>query len=138
MRKIICFFLLTLIFLVITGCGTQGESEEPSTSDASELKMLNVEIQLPEEIQVNKEVLLKAAVTLDEEKVTDADNVKFEIWKEGSAEENHEEIEGAHEKDGIYSISKTFQEKGTYYVIAHVTARGMHNMPKEEFTVTAK
>ncbi|WP_276399872.1 hypothetical protein [Halalkalibacterium halodurans] len=39
-------------------------------------------------------------------------------------------------KEEIYYVDKTFPEPGHYYVIAHVTARGMHNMSKIEIEVS--
>ena len=46
-----------------------------------------------------------------------------------------EMIKATHEKDGVYSIRKTFKEAGIYYVQTHVTARDMHVMPKKQFLV---
>ena len=59
--------------------------------------------------------------------------MKFEIWR--SQAEEHEKIIVEHDKNGIYRLNKSFEEEGTYYIIAHVTARSMHNMPKTEFVV---
>ncbi|GAA0480205.1 hypothetical protein GCM10008986_00890 [Salinibacillus aidingensis] len=136
MKKIILFSSFFLLILFFTGCGTQEEKGTKSKTDDEQLQMIDVSLQLPSSIQVNEEVPLKAAVTLGEEKVEDATYVKFEIWKKGSAEENHEKIKAEHKGDGVYSITKTFSESGTYNIIAHTQARGMHNMPKEEFTVS--
>ena len=36
------------------------------------------------------------------EKVTDADDVKFEIWKAG--DEKHEMLEGKHKGKGVYAV----------------------------------
>lgn len=47
----------------------------------------------------------------------------------------HEKVLGEHLGNGVYVVTTTFQEAGNYFVIAHVTARDMHNMPKMEFTV---
>ncbi len=57
----------------------------------------------------------------------------MEIWKEG--DEEHETIEAAHIKDGVYAINKTFSEKGIYNIIAHTSARDLHTMPKMQVTV---
>ncbi|MFB3161963.1 FixH family protein [Neobacillus sp. 179-J 1A1 HS] len=95
-----------------------------------------VVIELPKIIKVNKEVFIEAHVTQGNEKVEDAKKVEFEIWK--SDEETHEKVLCEHQGNGIYSISKNFSVEGDYFVIAHVTARDMHNMPKKEFTVTKK
>ena len=82
---------------------------------------------------VNEEVVNEALVTQGDEEVKDANEVKFEIWKSG--QEEHKKIIGKHQGNGIYSITKTFQEEGDYSIIAHVTARDMHNMPKKDIIV---
>ncbi|MCM3669002.1 FixH family protein [Mesobacillus maritimus] len=126
MKKV--FLLAFCILFVLTGC-----SEEEQPSEIPEL--LEVEIRTPETINVNEEVIIEALVTQGDEKVDDATTVEFEIWKSG--EEEHEKVEGENKGNGIYSITRTFQEEGEYSVISHVTARDMHNMPKKEFTVTS-
>ena len=78
-------------------------------------------------------MIIEAVVTQGKENVEDANKVEFEIRKSG--QETNEKIIGKHQGNGIYSINKTFQEAGDYSIIAHVTARDMHNMPKKEFTV---
>ncbi|WP_054949251.1 FixH family protein [Numidum massiliense] len=146
MKKIVALFAVCL--LVATGCaaGTddQAGSADDHASDAhadtgqddstpTALDPIEVAIDLPEKVAKGKATTIKATVTQAEEKVTDADEVLFEVWRDG--EDKHDKIEGKHTGDGVYAIDKTFEEKGTYYVIAHVTARGMHNMPKQPFTV---
>jgi hypothetical protein len=59
--------------------------------------------------------------------------VKFEIWR--AHDENHEKVEIKHAENGIYRLERTFEQEGTYYIISHVTARDMHNMPKKEFVI---
>jgi hypothetical protein len=125
-------FLTALVLIIIIGilssCAQKQKNEE-----AEELAFLDVKIQTEEKIEPNKETEIACLVTYGEEKVTDADEVKFEIWKNG--EENHEMLLGEHRGEGKYSVKKTFTEPGTYSVVAHVTARSMHNMPKKEITV---
>jgi hypothetical protein len=97
-------------------------------------KMLNVDLSItPEKGEVNQTVTFNAKVTQGKEKVNDADEVTFEIWR--SMDPNHEKIEIKQPEDGDYSLTKTFQQEGTYYIISHVTARGMHNMSKKEFII---
>jgi hypothetical protein len=130
MKKILLMF--AFFSLLLAACNNQ--TPEKKEGETEELQMIDVAIQLdPEKADPGQEVTIKAAVTQGNEKVEDADEVKFEIWKHGT--ENHEMVEGKHEGEGIYSIKKTFNEEGTYYVVAHVTARGMHNMPKKEFII---
>ncbi len=87
----------------------------------------------PETGQVNEPITFEAKVTQGKENVEDAKEVKFEIWR--AHDENHEKIEIEHAENGIYRLEKTFEQEGTYYIISHVTARDMHNMPKEEFII---
>lgn len=97
-------------------------------------KMLNVDLSIhPEKGKVNQPITFEAKVTQGSENVNDADEVIFEIWR--SKAEKHEKILVKHAKNGVYSLKKTFDQEGTYYIISHVTARGMHNMPEKEFVI---
>lgn len=119
--------------LIISGCGTNEEKQE-SNSEVEEFVPIAVDIVIhPSPIEVNKEVTFEAAVTQGDEKVEDASDVEFEIWKDN--EENHEKIKAEHQGDGIYSIKKSFADVGVYHVIAHVQARDLHTMPQRDFDV---
>lgn len=96
-------------------------------------EMVNVSLSVnPNPGQPNKPITFEAKVTQGKEKINDAD-VTFEIWR--SKDEKHVKISIKHAEDGVYRLEKSFQQEGTYYIISHVTARDMHNMPKKEFTV---
>ncbi len=126
MRKL-GLILLGLFVLLMVGCNNQGEQNE-------EVQFIEVDIQVPDKIEPNESVELGALVTLGDEKVEDAQEVKFEIWEQGQ-ETEHEMITGKHVGDGLYTITKTFEKDGVYYIVAHVTARDMHNMPRKEVVV---
>jgi tetrahydromethanopterin S-methyltransferase subunit B len=128
MKKIRLVLLSFLCVLVLAACTSQKDKEN------SIPKMLEVKLSItPEKGEANQPVTFNAMVTQGKEKINDADEVTFEIWR--SMDPNHEKIEVKKGKDGVYSLSKTFQQNGTYYVISHVTARGMHTMPKKEFVI---
>ncbi|GAM12394.1 FixH family protein [Mesobacillus selenatarsenatis] len=129
MKKILFFFII--ILFLITGCSSGPDPKEESLDNVPEL--LEVSIITPENIEANEEITIKAEVIQGEEKVIDADEVKFEIWKSG--QENHEMIPAQNEKDGTYSIKKSFSEGGKYFIVAHTTANRMHSMPKKEVIV---
>jgi ABC-type glycerol-3-phosphate transport system substrate-binding protein len=124
-------FIILGIFLLFTlaACNNEEASHELP-------ELVEVTIQLPDDMKVNEATSLSALVVQGEEKVNDAKDVTFEIWMEGMPEEDHEKIIATFEKDGIYSISYTFNEAGTYHAIAHINARDMHVMPKITFEVT--
>ena len=120
--------VITLSALFSAGCSPQQVEEEP--------QFLDVQLTIsPEKAGVNEEIIVEAKVTYGEEEVEDADEVKFEVWR--SQAEEHEKVIVEHSENGIYRLKKSFAEEGTYYVIAHVTARSMHYMPKKEFVVGA-
>jgi uncharacterized lipoprotein NlpE involved in copper resistance len=121
------FLILMISFaLVLIGCSNEKNDDEVR-------EMIEVDLQVPEKAEPNQEIEIYAKVTQGKEIVDDAYEVKFEIWKSG--DDNHEMIDSKHTKDGIYPITYQFKEEGLYYVVSHVTARGMHNMPKKEIIV---
>lgn len=129
MKKL--FLIITLLNLILIGCSASNEKDQ--TADDEMREMIEVDLQVPEKANSNEEVEIRAHVTQGEENVEDAYEVKFEIWKSG--EDHHDMIDSKHSKDGVYPITYTFKEDGIYYIISHVTARGMHNMPKKEIIV---
>jgi hypothetical protein len=128
MKKVIALIISVLLLGVAAACSNQ-------TDQANEAPpMLNVKLSVkPDKIKPNQPVTFEAKVTQGKERVNDADNVVFEIWR--AKAKQHEKIEIKHPKNGIYSLEKAFPVEGTYYIISHVTARNMHNMPKKEFIV---
>ncbi|MGG3564569.1 FixH family protein [Neobacillus rhizosphaerae] len=128
MKKFLLVFISILFLSLMASCSNQDEnhSEPP--------QMLDVDLTVnPEKGEINEPITFKAKVTQGKEKVNDADEVTFEIWR--SKDEKHEKVEIKNPKDGVYRLEKAFQQEGTYYIISHVTARDMHNMPKKEFIV---
>nr|WP_281419761.1 FixH family protein [Evansella tamaricis] len=96
---------------------------------------MDVELSMPEEGDPDTEIVIQALVTQGEEKVNDASEVIFEIWKQGQKEES--EFVDATEPigDGVYEITYIFTEEYIYFVQPHVTARGMHMMPVGEIII---
>lgn len=132
MKKL--FFSLLFLSLIVAGCGNSSNTDHHHTKEMPNTVPIEVEIEItPSTVTTQSPATITAIVTQDGETVDDASEVMFEIWLSG--QDDHEMIEGVHQGDGKYSIEKSFAEKGTYYVVAHVTARNMHNMPKKEFIV---
>lgn len=129
-RRKVGLYLFSLFLMgILAAC-----SEQEKVVEETEPAFLDVQISInPEQGKVSEPVTFQAKVTYGEKEVTDADSVEFEIWR--SQDEYHEKIEVEHGENGIYQLEKDFNEEGTYYIIAHVTAENMHNMPKEEFVI---
>ncbi|MCM3704928.1 MULTISPECIES: FixH family protein [Cytobacillus] len=127
MKKLMFIWLAIMIIFSLAACSNNNAAEE-------EPQFLDVKLSIkPEKAKVNEPVVFEAKVTYGDEEVTDADEVKFEIWKANA--EEHEKVLVEHAEYGIYRLEKSFKEEGTYYIYSHVTARRMHNMPKKEFVI---
>lgn len=90
----------------------------------------DVEILTPKEVSLNETIELAAHVEQGGQNVDDA-VVEFEVWESGKRDEG-QMINGKLEKDGVYKASTTFDHDGVYYMYAHTTANGVHNMPKQQ------
>ncbi|KOP83074.1 FixH family protein [Cytobacillus solani] len=126
MRKLLLLLVLLVIAVFTAACSSESKEEE--------LAILDVKLTInPEKAEINEPVVFEANVTYGEEEVTDAEEVKFEIWR--ANDENHEKVAVEHAENGIYRLEKSFTEEGTYYIYSHVTAKNMHSMPKKEFVI---
>ena len=136
--KIKRLIILALFVLVLAAC-SNGDQEETTDSsndanESEELTALEVEVDIPEQVEVGETVELKALVTYGEEDVTDAEEMNFEYSKKGD-QDNSETVETTNNGDGSYTVEVTFEEEGVYEMFAHTTAKGQHNMPQASITV---
>lgn len=127
MKKIVVLALIIMAFA--TGCSQ-------SNNESLEGLFPEVEIKMPEEVKVENPVTIQAIVTAGGEPVDDAEEVSLEIGMVEEADGSQEKTTVTSSGNGVYELEKTFERSGTYYVIAHTTALGMHTMPKKEFQVT--
>jgi len=125
-------WLITLVFIVTVFAACSNDSEEADESE--ELKMLDVEFELPGTADVGEAVELKATVTYGDDDVTDAEQMEFEYWKDGD-KDNSTFVDGENNEDGTYTAEVSFEEEGVYEIYAHTTAESLHTMPKKEIEV---
>ncbi|MFG6149782.1 FixH family protein [Halobacillus sp. B23F22_1] len=124
--------------ILLAACGTSQDNESASEED-TEIVQPEVEVVFEDEpLPISEETSIQAIVTADDEPIIDADYVEFEIWNEAEGEEESETIEAEHQEEGLYEIDYTFEESGTYQVIAHTQARDVHTMPQVEVQVGDK
>jgi ribosomal protein L21 len=112
------------LMAVMSGCSQQEAKTEP------EVKVVEVQILADEKAKINETIPIEAKVTYGDELVEDAE-VTFEIVNG----ENKERIQAKGKGEGIYHIDKTFEKEGTYEVIAHTNAKGMHTMPRTNIQI---
>src|SRR5699024_10999697 len=91
-----------------------------NSNDDEELKMLEVDFELPETAEVDEDVELKATVTYGDEKVTDADQMEFEYWQEEDRDDSTF-IDGENNEDGTYTAEVYFEDDGLYVIYAYTT-----------------
>ncbi len=128
-----CVGMLLMVF-VIAGCSNAG-SNHNSHGGAPTGSLIEVAITTqPQSVQAGQEVVLQAEITQDGDKVDDADEVMFEVRRSGS--DDSAMLLGEHAGEGLYTVTHTFADAATYFVTAHATARGMHNMPTLELDVS--
>mgnify|MGYP000947966546 FL=1 len=128
--------VMLLAGLTLAACsdeegGDHGDMNHDSPS-SDEIRSLEVDLQAPESIQSGEAAEFTAHVTSNEEDVSDADQVMFEVLQ---GEESMEMVEVEHTENGEYVFEYTFEEPGEYSVIAHVDAYQLHTMPEESVTV---
>ncbi|MDT8861422.1 FixH family protein [Alkalihalobacillus sp. MEB130] len=125
--------LLIGLLLLVTACG-QTEEEQGSTGVVDELTVIEVDLDVPELAEVGEVVTFSSAVTQGDDLVEDANEVIYEIWKEGQKEESVM-IEADVQNGHIYLLDYIFDEEGLYHVQTHVTARGLHRMPTAQISI---
>lgn len=118
--------------LVLGACGTEKEAE--SAAIPQSMEPVEAELTVAATAEKGEAVPLSVTVTQDGQPVDDADEIKFEVWKNGAKEES-EMIKASLTKDGVYEAETTFAEEAVYTVQVHVTARSMHTMPTTNVTV---
>jgi YtkA-like len=126
-----------LIIMFLAACGnSEGNAKkgEDTKAGEEELKELKVDFAVPETAEPGETVELKATVTYGDEKVTDANEVVFEVWKKDKKDDSTK-IDGKNNQDGTYTAEMMFEEAGMYEMYAHTTARDLHTMPKKAIMV---
>lgn len=131
-RKSAHFILVILCALFLSAC-----QESANTAKKQDPEMngeVEVNLQVPEKAEVGETILISATVTQDGKEVADADEIKFEIWKEGADKES-KMYDFTSQIQGTYAFETSFEESAVYNVQVHVTARRMHVMPKKKIMV---
>ncbi|WP_114164934.1 FixH family protein [Exiguobacterium sp. TNDT2] len=117
---------------VLGACGA--DETTSGTETVQSMEPVEAELNVPASADKDEAVTLAVRVTQDGKAVDDADEIKFEVWKNGAKEES-EMTKASLTEDGVYEAETTFVEEAVYTVQVHVTARSMHTMPTTNVTV---
>ncbi|WJQ82914.1 FixH family protein [Brevibacillus brevis] len=129
--KIYVQFLSILLFsLFLTACSVDKEA----VSLYKQEKPLEIDISVPHPVLLNKPQLFKAVLHQNGKVVDDAEEVRFTIWKKDSSNKN-ETIAATNVDNGVYTVERTIDKEGVYYVKVNASANGSRIMPTKQFIV---
>ncbi|MDY0404929.1 FixH family protein [Virgibacillus sp. 179-BFC.A HS] len=132
MAKKLGIVAVILVFGLLAACGNSEKNNDDATD---EIKELHADLHVPEHTGKGEKVTFKTDVTYGDEKVKAADEVKYQIWVDGDKDSTSEMIDAKNNKDGSYSIEKTFDKDAVYSVQVHVTAKDQHTMPLKQIAI---
>ncbi len=135
MYKVKWWIFTVVLITAMTACSSRGDHPDYEEKKDVSVEALEVGLQGPDNLRKNETGHFEAIVTQGDEQVNDADEVEFEIWKDGSKKESIM-LEAKNEGEGVYSVEYAFEEEGEYVVQSHVTARDMHTMPTKKVIVS--
>ncbi|MBO1512458.1 FixH family protein [Metabacillus sp. BG109] len=129
-RKYICISFILHVSLLLSACSL----DQDVANLYKEEIPLEVEIILPQSFSDNKQETIEATLTQDGKRITEADFVHFEIWKQDGSLK-YEMEEAVEEGNGMYSITKKFDRNGLYYIKVHAGNNGSVIIPQKQFIV---
>lgn len=124
--------LISTLAILIVGCGN---IDNKDSQEKTKMEPLEVELNVQETAKVNEVIQLSSLVTQGKEKISDASDVKYEVWEDGIKETTSKMLNAKNKKNGTYTAKIAFDHDGVFIVQVHVTARDMHLMPKETVVV---
>jgi uncharacterized protein YdhG (YjbR/CyaY superfamily) len=129
MKKI---YLCTAMLFLLAGCQ---EVEKPEDKEVSSVipESIDATIAIKGNLVAGKEIIIETTVKEGSKLVNEAAEVLFEVRKSG--QDKREMLEAKNTGSGTYQVMHTFSDQGKYYVIAHVTAKGLHVMPEKEIVI---
>jgi hypothetical protein len=124
-----------ILFLIVMGLLLGGCSLDENTEELYKIEQpLQVEVILPDSFAAGEDVPIRAVITQNGKKVADADYVHFEIWKrDGTVHYPMEEA--TDEGEGVYQLTKKFEQDGVYTIKVHASSAGSLIMPQKRFVV---
>lgn len=130
MKKYVCFFFAVICSIFLTACS----GEEDAANLYKQEQPLELNIIIPESFSANHQETIMAVLIQDGKKVKGADYVHFEIWKQDGSV-NYGMEEARDEENGTYSLRKSFDSEGLYFIKVHASNKGSIIMPQKQFIV---
>lgn len=116
--------LLLAAMLLLAGC----------TAKAEPKPLLDVSVKTNKQtVEAFEPVKITTTVTLNDEPLDDEVDISYEIINPSGVSVGS--VTPEKQADGRYVIETSFDEKGTYQVVSHVSYTSLHEMPIAEVEV---
>jgi hypothetical protein len=122
-----------LFLFVFTILGSGCSLNEGTENLYKQENVIQIDLDIPTEIDVDKKYTFKAIFTDQNQKVPELENIRFTIWKNGM--DTKVEIVPSDEGNGVYKLDKTFTEEGLYFFKVEANTAKSKVMPTKQFTV---
>ncbi len=129
MRNVLLTFIL-MFSLLLSACSL----DEDVASLYRQEQPLQADILIPESFSENQQETIEVLLTQNGTNVTEPDFVHFEIWKQ-DGDVHYPMVEAELVGEGAYSITKSFEEDGLYFVKVHASSKGSIIIPQKQFIV---
>ncbi|KOR82421.1 FixH family protein [Paenibacillus solani] len=95
---------------------------------------LIAEVNIPETLSIHQPETIEITLTQDGQRVPDADFVHYELWSnDGSLRDPM--TDAVEVGDGVYTVTKTFDKEGLYFIKLHSGNNGSIIIPQKPFAV---
>lgn len=126
-----CFILSVLLsVLLLSAC-----SANPDAASRYEKEIpLIAEVNIPDTLSVHQPETIEIILTQDGKRVPGADFVHYELWShDGSLRDPM--TDAVEVRDGVYTLTKTFDKEGLYFIKLHSGNNGSIIIPQKPFAV---
>ncbi|MCV4233244.1 FixH family protein [Virgibacillus sp. LDC1] len=126
--RVILSVLLSV--LLLSAC-----SANPGAADRYEKEIpLIAEVNIPETLSVHQPETIEIILTQAGQRVPGADFVHYELWShDGSLRDPM--TDAVEVGDGVYTVTKTFDKEGLYFIKLHSGNNGSIIIPQKPFAV---
>ncbi|MGG4105669.1 FixH family protein [Paenibacillus lautus] len=125
-------FILSVLLsvLLLSAC-----SASPDAANRYEKEIpLIAEVNIPDALSVHQPETIEIILTQDGKRVPDADFVHYELWShDGSLRDPM--TDAVEVGDGVYTVTKTFDKEGLYFIKLHSGNKGSIIIPQKPFAV---
>ncbi|KOP66767.1 hypothetical protein AMS62_17140 [Bacillus sp. FJAT-18019] len=121
---------VVLAALLLSAC-----TASPDAANRYEKEIpLIAEVNIPEALSIHQPETIEIILTQDGQRVPDADFVHYELWShDGSLRDPM--TDAVEVGDGVYTVTKTFDKEGLYFIKLHSGNNGSIIIPQKPFAV---